>query len=758
MSLNTPVLKCGDTLSVRSNKAYDRLVSAKNVIQSVEAKYTFKGISADRLSLFENQYEFVSIDENELIAKICAGAVFFDQTPYMISIHLPEAEDAYLFSPLATLCDSSDWDPDTHRLSIPINFGNDLGDFELCWEWLSIDGELYNGSMQAQVFSYKLDIYSHFTWMLNEVTERFSWIRLDLLRQTTWGWKNDSDSDADMQTWLLIFQKVKNDLDERLRKLVEQHRRRLVPENRMLKAEKIRRIPPRMEEKITEGILKNPCTRYSVTKKVLDADTPENRYMKHILFYIHTGLNSVIDRIGQVDRISSVFKERLAEWSDELGRIKQHRFWKGIGTFHGLRHESLILSQDPLYAGIRRSWYLLQQGLEFLDQDLRGGIQNAAQLYEIWCLVKIDQLLKDSGWLSSGDEGIGFERSDVDFENDELTTGTVKFIYSKTDYPKVKLDLLFQPRAGAKPEAKGIWTGMVSIPVVQKPDIVLRLHREDLPRQPVYTWIFDAKYRLEGNNAPDDAVNQMHRYRDAILWSNHSYGTKNSDLTRESIGSYVLYPGNEKSNCNFPQIDSIDKTNIGAYPLRPNKNKELPTILGKKLKQLLEIRCDYDGVMDKEAEYFSSVPIVKRKGSGIIGIGAVRSDMNTDEYWDKCRLYRIPLSEIEKSGYNPEVWEYIAPQKNKKEHYGLFPIIKTEKLYRKKIKAIYQKSGIHISSKIQADNKEYWLFTLSDKIDSPPDLMNLKKGSVVNIDNINKEYKVEQSSFSNLIQGNLFNN
>jgi len=58
----------------------------------------------------------------------------------------------------------------------------------------------------------------------------------------------------------------------------------------------------------------------------------------------------------------------------------------------------------------------------------------------------------------------------------------------------------------------------------QKPDIVLRLTK------PVggdntfkLTYLFDAKYRLEADregvdSPPNDAINQMHRYRDAIYY------------------------------------------------------------------------------------------------------------------------------------------------------------------------------------------------------------------------------------------------
>ncbi len=738
MDTGSAILQCGRLdsgwgISVRSQKAFVIRETAAEHIRRAPAGYRFSGIPDHTLALADREYVLQPGDvEDQGFITLPGGAVFFDQTPYIISIQLQGAADAYLFSPLASWCDSADWDPETKRLIVPLNFGNDLGDFELCWEWISEEGERHHGSMSAQVFSSKLDIYSHFQWMLAEVNDRFTWIKLDLLRQTTWGWSSDSDAAADLNTWLVIFQRVRTDMEERLRKLIEQHRRRLVSETHVLRAEQIRRMPRRLEEKVAAGLKENPRRRYPVSKKVLDADTPENRYIKHILFQTHNALNEVIDRIEPVERVSPVFKERLGEWSADWAVLKQHRFWKGVGSFHGLRKESLVLSQDPLYAGIRRSWYLLQQGLMFLDQDLRGGIQNAAQLYEIWCLVKIMQVLDLEGWFYSQDGRVDFEREDDDFGAEEVRSGAVKFEYKKAAHEHVRLDLLFQPTAGANPKA-GIWDGMMAVPVEQQPDIVLRLHRNDLPHKPVYTWIFDAKYRIKGNNAPDDAVNQMHRYRDAILWREETAGTVDLRLTRESIGSFVLYPGEERSGKAYPQVDSISKTNIGAFPLKPSADKKLPDFLTQKLSRFLEIRTDFEGVMEQQAEYFASVPGVKRKSAGVIAVAAVRSEMNK-AYWKTCRLYRLPVDAAANLKHSPDTWEYVAPQKAGSPHFGVFPVKEMQRLSRKEIEAVYKEQGVFMKSSSGKDDREYFLFRLDEPISAPADLDNIKSGMVVKLD------------------------
>ncbi|RLA72131.1 MAG: hypothetical protein DRG30_07695 [Epsilonproteobacteria bacterium] len=732
--MSTTILTCGN-FSVRSSKAVDRINTATTNSLSINtACYQFTGCPESAVSLNGKRHDLTA-DDNDLVystAQNCP-ALFFDQTPYMFSIKFPgNTIKAYLFSPLAAWCDSADWDSDTGRLVVPINFGNDLGDFELCWEWETDDGERHNASFSGQVFSTKLDIYEHFNIMLDEVTERFEWIRLDLLRQTTWGWSHD-DTDGNLKTWLLIFQEVQSNMDRLLRKLIKQHRRRLIPEVKMQRPDRIRKISSKNEERIVRGIRENSNHRYPVEKKILDADTPENRFIKYILRHTLTQLHELLDKIEPLSRIADIFKARLREWTDSWGELKQQRFWRGIGEFHGLQRESLVLSQDPLYAGIRCSWYLLQHGLKFMGQDLYGGIQNAAQLYEIWCLVKMDQLIIGNGWKCVDNRIADFELDGDDFEGEELQSGTGKFSYKKEGLEHIELELLFQPTAANKPAGNSIWDGMMALPVVQKPDIVLRLHRKDLPNQPVYTWIFDAKYRLNGNDAPDDAVNQMHRYRDAIVWADETGSRRR--LTRESIGAYVLYPGNgAELSKQSPQIASIGKTNIGAFPLRPDRDgKDFPQLLKNRLETFLTIQKDYFSVQENQDRYFAAVPDVKRKTGDIFAkcITKAAEGMNTEGYWKTCRLYRLPDRVVQREGLQPKIWTYLIPTAADGKQLGNFPILTVKKMKRDEIKKLYDNKQVTMHNKRGADNDVYWLFELGDPLENMPELDVIEKRKVV---------------------------
>ena len=130
--------------------------------------------------------------------------------------------------------------------------------------------------------------------------------------------------------------------------------------------------------------------------------------------------------------------------------------------------------------------------------------------------------------------------------------------------------------------------------VPQKPDIVLQLTKNDLQKDMKMTYLFDAKYRIAsklGNGVdvpPDDAINQMHRYRDAIYYRDYV----EAPLKKEVIGGYILFPGDGKpidvEMAKFYQ--TIKEVNIGAFPLRPNDERNR-LLLENFIQELIETKA-----------------------------------------------------------------------------------------------------------------------------------------------------------------------
>jgi hypothetical protein len=104
----------------------------------------------------------------------------------------------------------------------------------------------------------------------------------------------------------------------------------------------------------------------------------------------------------------------------------------------------------------------------------------------------------------------------------------------------------------------------------QRPDTVLCIKNvSDKNDDRIY--IFDAKYRIsiDANGQPgpvEDDINVMHRYRDSIV----SELDNDVQFKYKTFGAYVMFPySNEKQFMTHKFYKSIEKVNIGAFPMIP---------------------------------------------------------------------------------------------------------------------------------------------------------------------------------------------
>ena len=109
--------------------------------------------------------------------------------------------------------------------------------------------------------------------------------------------------------------------------------------------------------------------------------------------------------------------------------------------------------------------------------------------------------------------------------------------------------------------------------MTQRPDVLLEV---SFPDGRKCLWIFDAKYRLKTtskssdiDHVPDDAINQLHRYRDALIHLSDQDVERHK--SRPVFGAFALYPGYfDQSHEPFPYVDAIQEIGIGAFPLLPS--------------------------------------------------------------------------------------------------------------------------------------------------------------------------------------------
>ena len=448
-----------------------------------------------------------------------------------------------------------------------LNYENEIGRSDFPLTYTTADGVTKHFVFSYDVLSTKLDYHHDWKIILRDIEEEYRMLSLDYLRKTYHG-ISEGDGESFDLIWWNIFHELQEQFIRATKNIIDQPRHRLRDVSSYKRADQIRRFTPVLEQQFAEHRTEE-AHQYFVAEQQTTHNTIENRFLKHALTLIEKRYSALAKRILDEYVLNSESeKEHIRKTADELKHLVRNPFFRTIGKFEGLRQESLILQRDVNYSKIYRTYAILQKSFSLNDGMYRMETKDIATLYEIWCFIQVEKVVKQLFGETGKPDVVAEHRSRQEMHGlftRELSTGQRSHIVFKQGDVTLA-ELYYNPRHDSHEEGiRGI-NNLQSLTVVQKPDIVLQLTKDDIQRGMNLTYLFDAKYRIEESNGrevpPDDAINQMHRYRDAIYYSQPHDG-----LRKEVLGGYILFPGKmDKSN---PLYKSVEQVNIGAFPLRP---------------------------------------------------------------------------------------------------------------------------------------------------------------------------------------------
>jgi len=240
-------------------------------------------------------------------------------------------------------------------------------------------------------------------------------------------------------------------------------------------------------------------------------------------------------------------------------------FFSDIGRYEGMERESLVLHQRAGYSQVYRIWQQLKMYLDLFGNGAAISMKSVADLYEVWCFLEMKEILESLGLKEQSATLSNLSKHSLEMK---MENGKNSAFHLYREIDQLHISLCHEPKFGnVKVDKEG---DIYSWTTEQKPDIFLEARFGD---GPTLRWIFDAKYRIDEktneDRAPDDAINQMHRYRDAIIHIDKKLYGQNAK-SRPVLGAFVLYPGwFEKDIKTNPYQDSIEEVGIGAFPLLP---------------------------------------------------------------------------------------------------------------------------------------------------------------------------------------------
>lgn len=554
----------------------------------------------------------IRVDENANEIAINNGdkapAIFFDNAEYPIWV---EFNSNVKYARFASILQSDNENFSFRRgiLAGFLNYGNDIGKSEILIDY-NVGNELKHFRFGFEVLSTKLNYHEHWQKLIEDVENEYRMLSLDFLKRTFHGFSPDTSGENPDIVWWSIFAGEQKKFINAVKSIIERPRHRLHGVETYIRADKLTKVPTYIENEIAEH-RKEPGHLYRVEQQIQSNDTQENRFLKHALGQISSKYALLKGRIESIRDASPEFKSEMRALLDTLKHLQRNPFFRTVGRFKGLNQESLVLQKATGYSQVYRTWNLLRRSYSLNDGIYRLQTKDIATLYEIWCFIEVSHIVKEL--LGHDIEMEHYNRMEMNgLFTWELGKGEHSRILFRKDGVELA-ELVYNPKSTDKENNQIGMENLVVPTVPQKPDIVLQLSKNDLQRNMKMTYLFDAKYRIEGkvngvDTPPDDAINQMHRYRDAIYYKEHS----SADLKKEIIGGYILFPGDgNKLDIEVSKFyKSIDEVNIGAFPLRPKDKdnrdllvKFIESLIGKTTKDILD-----ESIPQKGLYYTSEEP------------------------------------------------------------------------------------------------------------------------------------------------------
>ena len=508
---------------------------------------------------------------------------FFDAAEEPRIIH-PNKEVEAMFNTVQTASGE-------YVISSSLDFLNQPGHFALEFAYKNTANEHIQHKIEFDVLSPKLDTKHDLDIIIQQIRAEYGDLVFRYLTLTFQQFEMGREANNEL-IWLSVFKQIVDSYVQAVRFIIHQPHNKMRQYEEYRRAERIKGWTPMLAERFSNDRLNDEeqaLRKYYRTEQTeATLDTRENRFVKYTLQRITERLSLLMQRLG--DGTSDNEIENLKEKQKELEMLRRNSFFNSIGHFDGFRQQSMVLQQRSGYSQVYRYWIMLQNGLDLIQGDTSVGVQPIWRLYELWCFLKVKQLVcKVLGIDVHNKEHLEkYVHEDTQNAFDLFNGGTLSGHITYTnpqngDLVEVGYQYSF--------DRKGDEHEMRSATTEQKPDIVMHIHKNE--RNITLTYLYDAKYSVRGDddatlggNVQDEpkpeTINAMHHYRDAIY-----YGKRGEQrFSKEIIGGYILFPGRMDEHRLLEQIQnhneqlpyflkSIEEVNIGAYPLLPNEESGL---------------------------------------------------------------------------------------------------------------------------------------------------------------------------------------
>ncbi len=601
-----------------------------------------------------NSLDEISFSINGLLKSNDANPFYFFEWQKIQYSYI--IEDAGLFNPPFELrinnrtINKSKERGSNHLLTGQFSFDDEVGETKI--ELRDFSNKLIF-ELNTEVFPQKMDYKSDYKAMMADISEIIQNLAYDSLKDTFRRSKAKLKGQATENEWWNILDALFDQLIINLGVIKRQPKHEIVKSDKVLPIEKIRsaskknidwfRKNSKYSNDNEQGIKVTTEKYFShslSTKKYVTYDTYENRFIawavKNIIEQLRQYKKYVETAAGSNDY--SPLINRLKMYQGRLQGLLHENPFDEVGKFEKRAHFSTSLTRGSGYRDFMHIYLLLTRGLELADNDIfKIEQKNISTLYEYWCFLKLVQILKEQNASEIDYQDLIKVRSNKFYV--ELEKGKSSKVTFKKEGTGETTTIYFNREF--KREGRKVFT------YNQRPDYSIEFKKKGFEKP--FWYLFDAKYRFDESsesdnnfyNVPQDAIGQLHRYRDAILHTEPASSTYRGAI--KNLGGIILYPYplSEKEFESNVYRKSIEQVNIGALPFLPSKSALVSDLLNELInKRLPEEHYEQFIEMDN-SEYISKRNLWKEW----VTIGVVQKENQSErlDFISEKLIYHVPF-------------------------------------------------------------------------------------------------------------------
>lgn len=466
---------------------------------------------------------------------------------------------------------------DDQSISGPINFRRQVGfsrlDFRVGNQTLSL---------LLEVFPTKIDYATDFERVVKDISGASRALALEYLRATYRTGSLAKAQPTELE-WVSLLREEIASLQKSVEYINAFPRKALVRGAQLQRTERVQASDSRARQSIvrrqgTGPWVETPHGRireFVYAHQSLETlDTVEHRWIHQQLFLVATKLEQNVRSLDAEAEVKRKKRQKIserfqAERREICALVSSVHTLRGLPVFRSATANvvdtppSLQLTSATGYGDAFRSLLVLRHGLDPTSLGTRQySLSDIHELFEKWCFLEVIR--------------IACTHYGVPENMRDLVTVTEKGIRVGLK-PGKATRVRFSGQQKLEVSYNETFRGLTGS---QRPDIVLRFM--DAKQVPLVV-ILDAKYRVDAAEEtvrayglpapPQDAINALHRYRDAIVIDDTERG-----LIRPVVRGAALYPLSADDSKPFPTSKlsrALEVLGIGAIPFLPGNTKHL---------------------------------------------------------------------------------------------------------------------------------------------------------------------------------------